>query len=236
MAPVLSYERLRTRSQTALRNTGPPAETPPHVHSPFSGGVSPTFVLRCFICPPPRSRPRQPCPFLPSLWLFLAEQRRRPLLPALGRAAGMQHLHLPAEGDKNQGRRPSRHRGGQMVLYQGESGVVTAGLEAVPGCAAAPGQGQVRDTAEASRLRLILFPPAPLLQTESRELREGVRAVPRTEALLPPQTHACPGAFSICETGQAVDSIIFFLAHKPLIIYCIKPPLISTTFVPVLSN
>lgn len=53
MAPVLSYERLRTRSQTALRNTGPPAETPPHVHSPFSGGVSPTFVLRCFICPPP---------------------------------------------------------------------------------------------------------------------------------------------------------------------------------------
>lgn len=64
-----------------------------------------------------------------------------------------------------------------MVLYQSESGGVTAGLEAVPGCAAAPGQGEVRDTADASRLRLILFPPAPLLQTESRELREGVRAV-----------------------------------------------------------
>lgn len=122
-----------------------------------------------------------------------------------------------------------------MVLYQSESGGLTAGLEAVPGCAAAPGQGEVRDTADASRLRLILFPPAPLLQTESRELREGVRAVPRTEAL-PLQTHACPGAFSICETGQAVDSIIFFLAHKPLIIYCIKTPLISTTFVPILSN
>lgn len=82
MAPVLSYERLRTCSQTALRNTGPPAETPPHVHSPLSGGISPTFVLSRFICPP-RSQPRQPCPVLPSLCLFLAEQRSHPPLPAL---------------------------------------------------------------------------------------------------------------------------------------------------------
>lgn len=70
MAPVLSYERLRTRSQTALRNTGPPAETPPHVHSPFSGGVSPTFVLRCFICPPPAAGLASRVPFCPVCGFF----------------------------------------------------------------------------------------------------------------------------------------------------------------------
>lgn len=105
--------------------------------------------------------------------------------------------------------------------------------DALPGCA---GQGQVRGTAEASCLFPVLFPAALPLHSGSRELGEGLLPSP-AQAL--PQTNACPGAFSICETGQAVDSIFFFffLAHKPLIIYCIKKtPLASTTFVPVLSN
>lgn len=76
--------------------------------------------------------------------------------------------------------------------------------DALPGCA---GQGQVRGTAEASCLFPVLFPAALPLHSGSRELGEGLLPSPG-QAL--PQTNACPGAFSICETGQAVDSIFFF--------------------------
>lgn len=57
---------------TRLRQHGAGTEA-----APLSGGISPTFIFSCFICP--RSRTYQPCAILPSSWLFLAKQRSHPL-------------------------------------------------------------------------------------------------------------------------------------------------------------
>ena len=75
------------------------------------------------------------------------------------------------------------------------------GVEASPGCAAAPG-------VEGCSLLSPAHPtlPSAALADGERGALSGNRR--RTEAL-PPQTRAHPGAFSICETGQAADSIIF---------------------------
>lgn len=214
--PVLACTHARTRRSLLCtrRARGSPMGWVGSV-GPDGGRATPTSTCSSALCPrsptqQPRARLVQSAAFSgravraspwPPRW-----QRRRNATPRLPNSSGCGHAAA------------SQHAGGQKPgEAQPGSGSPRAVPDRVQRHSLHAGTGDGRCEA----------PPCPAgsvltvagCADEEQQARRGAGA--GTEAVLP-QTHARPGAFFICEAGQAVDSIIFFLAHKPLITYCVK--------------